>query len=151
MKTRPAAGPRFVRVEAAAEPGPWPVVSPSEPSPEAVREAACEALAPTPFPCADPGKPGEAPAYLLRLAYHVREGYALRSSPGQRARQSVLSGGMVFGEHDPPQDAAHELVWRFALTRLGEETPLFQSGAFHRHIQFWRFDVGYWLRRYFSE
>ena len=40
---------------------------------------------------------------------------------------------------------------RFTLARAGDGEVLFRSVQFRRHIQFWRFDVKYWVKRYFSE
>ena len=150
MKAQAGPPPHFVRAEAAPQSPPESVLSPSEPGPGMVREAACEALGLTPFVCADPKNPEEKPGYVLRLAYHVREMRVLRT-PGRDVLGMVGSGGRVFGDHDPPQDSNHEIVWRFTLARAGDGEVLFRSVQFRRHIQFWRFDVKYWVKRYFSE
>jgi hypothetical protein len=150
VKARPGAGPHLVQVSALPQSPPEAVVSPSEPEPEMIREAACEALAGTPFPCANPENPRERPQYHLQIAYYVRDMEPSRS-PGLRILGMVGSGGRVFGDHDPPQDADHEIVWRFTLTRPGEGGPDFQSETFSEPIQYWRFDIQHWLGRYFSE
>ena len=150
MKAQAGPPPHFVRAEAAPQSPPESVLSPSAPEPAMVREAACEALGPTSFVCADPKNPKERPAYVLRVAYYVRDLRPFRS-PGMDVLGMVGSGGRVFGDHDPPQDAAHELVWRFTLARAGDGEVLFRSVQFQRHIQFWRFDVKYWIERHFSE
>jgi len=35
--------------------------------------------------------------------------------------------------------------------RQGEEKPLFRSVELKDRIQFWTFNVTYWMKRYFSE
>lgn len=152
VKPQGGLSPHFVRVEASVQPGSYSVVSPSEPSAAQVREAVCQALGSTPFPCADPANPRERPEYILRLTYYVREMWTYRSMGGGRGiLGAVQSGGRVFGDHDPAQDAAHEIVWRFTLARAEGGEALFRSEAFRRHVQFWSFDVKYWIERHFSE
>lgn len=142
-------GPHLIRVEALpAEPA-EAVVSPGEPHPEMVREAACEALQGTPFVCADPRDPRARPEYVMHVIYHVRD--ARPRSPGMDFLRMMGSGGRVFGDHDPPQDAGHEIVWRFDVARAAGAEPVFRSHAFTERLQYWRFDMTHWLARHFSE
>jgi len=134
MKSHPGGSPRFIRVEAVPKAHPESVVSPSEPEPEKVRQKACEGLEKTSFPCAKSKR--ETLQYVVRLTYHV---------------QNMQPFGLGRRSEDPPQDSDHELVWRFTVMRQGEEKPLFRSVELKDRIQFWTFNVTYWMKRYFSE